>query len=209
MPLQQPGESSRRARRQAKGPGRHSPLASRCDTTFHNTRATSGAAAKPWKASGLGPGAAVEALAVERGGARALGARIQHGGFWAGDQLAECSLLAEAGNKKSQASVRGPVNALQNLTGAPAAGATGISMAARGPGQTPGGMGSLGAMGQPSPGTSRIAPHSMAIVSIATQQTQLQLQQFQQQPAALQQQQFQAQQSAMQQQFPAVVQQQP
>ncbi|KAM9194237.1 uncharacterized protein PS065_018331 [Dugong dugon] len=82
-------------------------------------------------------------------------------------------------------------------------------MASRGPGQTLGRMGSLGATGQPPSGTSRIAPHGMAVVSTATQQTQLQLQQFQQQQAALQQQQqFQAQQSTMQQQFPAVVQQQ-
>ncbi|XP_049721331.1 mediator of RNA polymerase II transcription subunit 15 isoform X4 [Elephas maximus indicus] len=122
-------------------------------------------------------------------------------------------------NKKSQASVGDPMNALQNLTGTPAAGATGISMAARGPGQSMGGMGSLGTMGQPPPGTSGITPHGMAVVSTATPQTQLQLQQvalqqqqqqFQQQQAALQQQQqqFQAQQSAMQQQFQAAVQQQ-
>ncbi|XP_006875877.1 PREDICTED: mediator of RNA polymerase II transcription subunit 15-like isoform X1 [Chrysochloris asiatica] len=125
-------------------------------------------------------------------------------------------------NKKSQASVSDPMNALQNLTGAPATGATGISMAARGPGQSLGGMGGLGTMGQPPPGTSGIPPHSMTVVSTATPQTQLQLQQvalqqqqqqqqFQQQQAALQQQQqqqFQAQQNAMQQQFQAVVQQQ-
>ncbi|PNI12423.1 MED15 isoform 20, partial [Pan troglodytes] len=110
-------------------------------------------------------------------------------------------------NKKSQASVSDPMNALQSLTGGPAAGAAGI--------------------GQPPPGTSGMAPHSMAVVSTATPQTQLQLQQValqqqqqqqqfqQQQQAALQQQQqqqqqqqFQAQQSAMQQQFQAVVQQQ-
>ncbi|XP_070331857.1 mediator of RNA polymerase II transcription subunit 15 isoform X2 [Odocoileus virginianus] len=130
-------------------------------------------------------------------------------------------------NKKSQASVSDPMNALQSLTGGPAAGATGLGLPARGPGQALGGMGGLGAMGQPMPlsgqpppGTSGMAPHNMAVVSTATPQTQLQLQQaalqqqqqqFQaQQQAALQQQQqqFQAQQSAMQQQFQAAVQQQ-
>ncbi|XP_008575741.1 PREDICTED: mediator of RNA polymerase II transcription subunit 15 isoform X3 [Galeopterus variegatus] len=137
-------------------------------------------------------------------------------------------------NKKSQASVSDPMNALQSLTGGPATGAAGISMPPRGPGQSLGGMGGLGAMGQPMPlsgqpppGTSGMAPHGMAVVSSAAPQTQLQLQQvalqqqqqqqqqqFQQQQAALQQQQqqqqqqFQAQQNAMQQQFQAVVQQQ-
>ncbi|XP_059977731.1 mediator of RNA polymerase II transcription subunit 15 isoform X8 [Lagenorhynchus albirostris] len=131
-------------------------------------------------------------------------------------------------NKKSQASVSDPMNALQSLTGGPAAGAAGIGLPARGPGQPLGGMGGLGAMGQPMPlsgqpppGTSGMAPHGMAVVSTAAPQTQLQLQQvalqqqqqqFQaQQQAALQQQQqqqFQVQQSAMQQQFQAVVQQQ-
>ncbi|CAI9157452.1 unnamed protein product [Rangifer tarandus platyrhynchus] len=131
-------------------------------------------------------------------------------------------------NKKSQASVSDPMNALQSLTGGPAAGATGLGLPARGPGQALGGMGGLGAMGQPMPlsgqpppGTSGMAPHNMAVVSTATPQTQLQLQQvalqqqqqqFQaQQQVALQQQQqqqFQAQQSAMQQQFQAAVQQQ-
>ncbi|XP_020016311.1 mediator of RNA polymerase II transcription subunit 15 isoform X4 [Castor canadensis] len=137
-------------------------------------------------------------------------------------------------NKKSQASVSDPMNALQSLTGGPSAGAAGIGMPPRGPGQTLGAMGGLGAMGQPMPlsgqpppGTSGMTPHGMAVVSTATPQTQLQLQQvalqqqqqqqqqqFQQQQAALQQQQqqqqqqFQAQQSAMQQQFQAVVQQQ-
>ncbi|XP_036923383.1 mediator of RNA polymerase II transcription subunit 15 isoform X7 [Sturnira hondurensis] len=136
-------------------------------------------------------------------------------------------------NKKSQASVSDPMNALQSLTGGPAAGAAGIGMPSRGPGQSLGGMGGLGAMGQPMPlsgqpppGTSGMAPHGMAVVSTAAPQTQLQLQQvalqqqqqqqqFQQQQVALQQQQqqqqqqqFQAQQNAMQQQFQAVVQQQ-
>ncbi|XP_008070491.1 mediator of RNA polymerase II transcription subunit 15 isoform X4 [Carlito syrichta] len=136
-------------------------------------------------------------------------------------------------NKKSQASVSDPMNALQSLTGGPATGAAGIGMPPRGPGQSLGGMGGLGTMGQPMPlsgqpppGTSGMAPHGMAVVSTATPQTQLQLQQvalqqqqqqqqqqqFQQQQAALQQQQqqqqFQAQQNAMQQQFQAVVQQQ-
>uniref|UniRef100_A0A667GUV4 Mediator of RNA polymerase II transcription subunit 15 n=1 Tax=Lynx canadensis TaxID=61383 RepID=A0A667GUV4_LYNCA len=134
-------------------------------------------------------------------------------------------------NKKSQASVSDPMNALQSLTGGPAAGAAGIGMPSRGPGQSLGGMGGLGTMGQPMPlsgqpppGTSGMAPHGMAVVSTAAPQTQLQLQQvalqqqqqqFQQQQVALQQQQqqqqqqqFQAQQNAMQQQFQAVVQQQ-
>ncbi|XP_004481031.2 mediator of RNA polymerase II transcription subunit 15 isoform X2 [Dasypus novemcinctus] len=130
-------------------------------------------------------------------------------------------------NKKSQASVSDPMNALQTLTGGPPTGAAGIGMASRGPGQSLGGMGGLGAMGQPMPlsgqpppGTSGMAPHGMAVVSTATPQTQLQLQQValqqqqqfqQQQQVALQQQQqqqFQAQQNAMQQQFQAVVQQQ-
>ncbi|XP_052510930.1 mediator of RNA polymerase II transcription subunit 15 isoform X2 [Budorcas taxicolor] len=124
-------------------------------------------------------------------------------------------------NKKSQASVSDPMNALQSLTGGPAAGAAGLGLPTRGPGQALGGMGGLGAMGQPPPGTSGMAPHSMAVVSTAAPQTQLQLQQvalqqqqqFQaQQQVALQQQQqqqqFQAQQSAMQQQFQAAVQQQ-
>ncbi|XP_057601398.1 mediator of RNA polymerase II transcription subunit 15 isoform X2 [Hippopotamus amphibius kiboko] len=128
-------------------------------------------------------------------------------------------------NKKSQASVSDPMNALQSLTGGPAAGAAGIGLPARGPGQPLSGMGGLGAMGQPMPlsgqpppGPSGMAPHGMTVVSTATPQTQLQLQQvalqqqqFQaQQQAALQQQQqqFQAQQSAMQQQFQAAVQQQ-
>uniref|UniRef100_A0A8C6AP89 Mediator of RNA polymerase II transcription subunit 15 n=1 Tax=Monodon monoceros TaxID=40151 RepID=A0A8C6AP89_MONMO len=121
-----------------------------------------------------------------------------------------------------------PMNALQSLTGGPAAGAAGIGLPARGPGQPLGGMGGLGAMGQPMPlsgqpppGTSGMAPHGMAVVSTAAPQSeyhlqqvalQQQQQQFQaQQQAALQQQQqqqFQVQQSAMQQQFQAVVQQQ-
>ncbi|XP_019362424.1 PREDICTED: mediator of RNA polymerase II transcription subunit 15 isoform X3 [Gavialis gangeticus] len=123
-------------------------------------------------------------------------------------------------NKKSQASVSDPMNALQNLTGGPPAGTAGMGMASRTQGAPMGGMSGLGPMGQQMslpgqqpPGTSGMAPHGMPGVSTATQQTQLQLQQiaqqqqqqqqFQQQQAALQQQQqqFQAQQSAMQQQF--------
>ncbi|XP_047618249.1 mediator of RNA polymerase II transcription subunit 15 isoform X3 [Phacochoerus africanus] len=128
-------------------------------------------------------------------------------------------------NKKSQASGSDPMNALQSLTSGPAAGATGIGIPSRGPGQPLGGMSGLGAMGQPMPlsgqpppGTSGMAPHSMAVVSTAAPQTQLQLQQaalqqqqqqFQQQVALQQQQQqLQAQQSAMQQQFQVAVQQQ-
>ncbi|OPJ74805.1 mediator of RNA polymerase II transcription subunit 15 isoform A [Patagioenas fasciata monilis] len=123
-------------------------------------------------------------------------------------------------NKKSQASVSDPMNALQNLTGGPPAGAPGMGMASRAQGAPMSGMSGLGPMGQQMslpgqqqpPGTSGMAPHGMPGVSTATQQTQLQLQQiaqqqqqqqqqFQQQQVALQQQQFQAQQSAMQQQF--------
>ncbi|XP_010215730.1 PREDICTED: mediator of RNA polymerase II transcription subunit 15 [Tinamus guttatus] len=123
-------------------------------------------------------------------------------------------------NKKSQASVSDPMNALQNLTGGPPAGAPGMGMASRAQGAPMSGMGALGPMGQQMslpgqqqpPGTSGMPPHGMPGVSTATQQTQLQLQQiaqqqqqqqqqFQQQQVALQQQQFQAQQSAMQQQF--------
>ncbi|CAM4567523.1 unnamed protein product [Lepidochelys kempii] len=130
-------------------------------------------------------------------------------------------------NKKSQASVSDPMNALQNLTGGPPAGAAGMGMASRAQGAPMGGISGLGPMGQQMslpgqqpPGTSGMAPHGMSGVSAATQQTQLQLQQmaaqqqqqqFQQQQAALQQQQqqqFQAQQSAMQQQFQVQQQQQ-
>lgn len=71
------------------------------------------------------------------------------------------------------------MNALQSLTGGPAAGAAGIGMPSRGPGQSLGGMGGLGAMGQPMPlsgqpppGTSGMAPHGMAVVSTATPQSE-------------------------------------
>ncbi|MEJ1283405.1 mediator complex subunit 15 [Cricetulus griseus] len=69
------------------------------------------------------------------------------------------------------------MNALQSLTGGPTPGAAGIGMPPRGPGQSLGGMGGLGAMGQPMPisgqpppGTSGMAPHGMAVVSTATPQ---------------------------------------
>lgn len=82
-------------------------------------------------------------------------------------------------NKKSQASVSDPMNALQSLTGGPTPGAAGIGMPPRGPGQSLGGMGGLGAMGQPlplsgqpPPGTSGMAPHGMAVVSTATPQSE-------------------------------------
>uniref|UniRef100_A0A8B9GGY1 Mediator of RNA polymerase II transcription subunit 15 n=1 Tax=Amazona collaria TaxID=241587 RepID=A0A8B9GGY1_9PSIT len=118
-----------------------------------------------------------------------------------------------------------PMNALQNLTGGPPAGAPGMGMASRAQGAPMSGMSGIGPMGQQMslpgqqqpPGTSGMAPHGMPGVSAATQQTQLQLQQiaqqqqqqqFQQQQVALQQQQFQAQQSAMQQQFQVQQQQQ-
>jgi mediator of RNA polymerase II transcription subunit 15 len=72
-----------------------------------------------------------------------------------------------------------PMNALQSLTGGPSAGAAGIGMPPRGPGQTLGAMGGLGAMGQPMPlsgqpppGTSGMTPHGMAVVSTATPQSE-------------------------------------
>lgn len=72
-----------------------------------------------------------------------------------------------------------PMNALQSLTGGPAAGAAGIGMPSRGPGQSLGGMGGLGTMGQPMPlsgqpppGTSGMAPHGMAVVSTAAPQSE-------------------------------------
>lgn len=72
-----------------------------------------------------------------------------------------------------------PMNALQSLTGGPAAGAAGLGLPARGPAQALGGMGGLGAMGQPMPlsgqpppGTSGMAPHNMAVVSTATPQSE-------------------------------------
>lgn len=74
-----------------------------------------------------------------------------------------------------------PMNALQSLTGGPAAGAAGIGMPSRGPGQPLGGMGGLGAMGQPMslsgqppPGTSGMTPHGMAVVSTAAPQSKYQ-----------------------------------
>lgn len=74
------------------------------------------------------------------------------------------------------------MNALQTLTGGPAAGAAGIGMPPRGPGQSLGGMGGLGTMGQPMslsgqppPGTSGMAPHGMAVVSTATPQSEYQV----------------------------------
>ncbi|KAF6390275.1 hypothetical protein mRhiFer1_007850 [Rhinolophus ferrumequinum] len=82
-------------------------------------------------------------------------------------------------NKKSQASVSDPMNALQSLTGGPAAGAAGIGMPSQGQGQSLGGMGGLGAMGQPMPlsgqpppGPSGMAPYGMAVVSTAAPQSE-------------------------------------
>lgn len=72
-----------------------------------------------------------------------------------------------------------PMNALQSLTGGPAAGAAGIGMPSRGPGQSLGGMGGIGTMGQPMPlsgqpppGPSGMAPHGMAVVSTAAPQSE-------------------------------------
>lgn len=71
------------------------------------------------------------------------------------------------------------MNALQSLTGGPTAGAAGLGLPTRGPGQALGGMGGLGAMGQPMPlsgqpppGTSGMAPHNMAVVSTAAPQSE-------------------------------------
>ncbi|KAG6929090.1 mediator complex subunit 15, partial [Chelydra serpentina] len=124
-------------------------------------------------------------------------------------------------NKKSQASVSDPMNALQNLTGGPPAGAAGMGMASRAQGAPMGGMSGLGPMGQQMslpgqqpPGTSGMAPHGMSGVSAATQQTQLQLQQMaqqqQQQQQQIPQQQIQQQpsQQVMQQQMQQMQQQQ-
>ncbi|KYO31633.1 mediator of RNA polymerase II transcription subunit 15 [Alligator mississippiensis] len=81
-------------------------------------------------------------------------------------------------NKKSQASVSDPMNALQNLTGGPPAGTAGMGMASRTQGAPMGGMSGLGPMGQQMslpgqqpPGTSGMAPHGMPGVSTATQQS--------------------------------------
>uniref|UniRef100_A0A8B9SMB3 Mediator of RNA polymerase II transcription subunit 15 n=1 Tax=Anas platyrhynchos TaxID=8839 RepID=A0A8B9SMB3_ANAPL len=72
-----------------------------------------------------------------------------------------------------------PMNALQNLTGGPPAGAPGMGMASRAQGAPMAGMGGLGPMGQQMslpgqqqpPGTSGMAPHGMPGVSTATQQS--------------------------------------
>nr|XP_033809658.1 mediator of RNA polymerase II transcription subunit 15 isoform X2 [Geotrypetes seraphini] len=109
-------------------------------------------------------------------------------------------------NKKSQASVSDPMNALQNLTGGPPAGAPGMGIASRTSGAPISGMGGLGQLGQPQPGASGMAQHGMTGVSAANQQIQLQqiAQQqqhpFQQQQAALQHQQQAALQHQQQQQ---------
>lgn len=80
-------------------------------------------------------------------------------------------------NKKSQASVGDPMNALQNLTGVAPAGAPGMGMNVRPPGAPMGGMPGLGQMTQQmnlpgqqqqqqqQPGTSVMAPHGMAGVA--------------------------------------------
>lgn len=72
-----------------------------------------------------------------------------------------------------------PMNALQNLTGGPAAGAPGMGMASRAQGAPMSGMTGLGPMAQQMslpgqqqpPGTSGMAPHGMPGVSTATQQS--------------------------------------
>uniref|UniRef100_A0A8C3QUH0 Mediator of RNA polymerase II transcription subunit 15 n=2 Tax=Cyanoderma ruficeps TaxID=181631 RepID=A0A8C3QUH0_9PASS len=72
-----------------------------------------------------------------------------------------------------------PMNALQNLTGGPAAGAPGMGMASRAQGAPMAGMTGLGPMAQQMslpgqqqpPGTSGMAPHGMPGVSTATQQS--------------------------------------
>uniref|UniRef100_A0A8C3V4T2 Mediator of RNA polymerase II transcription subunit 15 n=1 Tax=Catharus ustulatus TaxID=91951 RepID=A0A8C3V4T2_CATUS len=72
-----------------------------------------------------------------------------------------------------------PMNALQNLTGGPTAGAPGMGMASRAQGAPMSGMTGLGPMAQQMslpgqqqpPGTSGMAPHGMPGVSTATQQS--------------------------------------
>ncbi|NXJ14267.1 MED15 polymerase, partial [Odontophorus gujanensis] len=110
-------------------------------------------------------------------------------------------------NKKSQASVSDPMNALQNLTGGPPAGAPGMAIASRAQGAPMTGMGGLGPMGQQMslpgqqqpPGNSGMAPHGMPGVSTATQQSKYSLL-MQQQMQQMQQQQQQQQQVAQAQQ---------
>ncbi|XP_029426920.1 mediator of RNA polymerase II transcription subunit 15 isoform X2 [Rhinatrema bivittatum] len=121
-------------------------------------------------------------------------------------------------NKKSQASVSDPMNALQTLTGGPPAGTPGMGMTSQTSGASISGLSGLGQLGQPQPGASGMAQHGMARVPSASQQIQLQQMaqqqqhQFQQQQAALQhqqqQQQQQQQQAALQQQQQFQVQQQ-
>ncbi|XP_077317688.1 mediator of RNA polymerase II transcription subunit 15 isoform X4 [Lithobates pipiens] len=105
-------------------------------------------------------------------------------------------------NKKSQASVSDPMNALQTLTGAAPVGAQGIPMGSRPPGAQMAAIGGMAQMaqqmslpGQPQQGASGMPPHGLTGVSAGNQPTQMQLQQMAQQ----QQQQFQQQQAALQQ----------
>lgn len=105
-------------------------------------------------------------------------------------------------NKKSQASVSDPMNALQTLTGAAPVGAQGIPMGARPPGAQMAAIGGMAQMaqqmtlpGQPQQGASGMPPHGITGVSAGNQPTQMQLQQMAQQQ---QQQQFQQQQAALQ-----------
>lgn len=76
-----------------------------------------------------------------------------------------------------------PMNALQNLTGGPPAGAPGMTIASRAQGAPMSGMGGLGPMGQQMslpgqqqpPGSTGMAPHGMPGVSTATQQSKYSL----------------------------------
>uniref|UniRef100_A0A8C2TBA1 Mediator of RNA polymerase II transcription subunit 15 n=1 Tax=Coturnix japonica TaxID=93934 RepID=A0A8C2TBA1_COTJA len=76
-----------------------------------------------------------------------------------------------------------PMNALQNLTGGPPAGAPGMAIASRAQGAPMSGMAGLGPMGQQMslpgqqqpPGTTGMAPHGMPGVSTATQQSKYSL----------------------------------
>uniref|UniRef100_A0A669PZ28 Mediator of RNA polymerase II transcription subunit 15 n=1 Tax=Phasianus colchicus TaxID=9054 RepID=A0A669PZ28_PHACC len=94
-----------------------------------------------------------------------------------------CLFSEVTDNKKSQASVSDPMNALQNLTGGPPAGAPGMTIASRAQGAPMSGMGGLGPMGQQMslpgqqqpPGSTGMAPHGMPGVSTATQQSKYSL----------------------------------
>lgn len=92
-------------------------------------------------------------------------------GFWKSNCMAGCISVSVV--------FADPMNALQNLTGGPTAGAPGMGMASRAQGAPMSGMTGLGPMAQQMslpgqqqpPGTSGMAPHGMPGVSTATQQS--------------------------------------